>query len=157
MLAYLNLGEEASPAAMFKAMANIPLWKRDRALRNMSQEWLEVQPLLDGDTGSFTKSLIAEQKNVKEQTRTYKEYSDVIAKKYREKEIGYAELEMQMKALRALAAEAVGGEQDPVKRSKMQDRTKIYMPDFTAKLVQLEQVPEQWALEPEQEQPELAL
>ena len=139
MLAYLKLGEEASPAAMFKAMADIPLWKRDRALRNMSEEWLEVQPLLDGDTGSFTKSLIAEQKNVKEQTRTFKEYSDVIAKKYREKEIGYAELEMQMKALRALAAEAVGGEQDPVKRSKMQDRTKIYMPDFTAKLVQLEQ------------------
>ncbi len=146
LLAYMKLGEDTTPEDMFKAMGDISLWKRDRTLRHLMEEGRNTRTLLEnGNTPAFMKAFRQEREAVQAQTRTFKECSDEIAGKYRAGEIDYAELEMRMTALRALTAGTVSREQDPVKRSRLQDAAKIYVPEFDARLEQMRRERQQTA------------
>ena len=137
LLAFRKLGEEASPAELFRAAGEIPLWKKDRTLQHMMRESGNAEFLSRGDTGGFLRKYREEKAALQSQTITFKEAGEEFARRYRE-DHDYALLERRMKALRALTEDAVKHETDPVKRSRLQEQTKVYMPSLETKVAELE-------------------
>ena len=137
-MALISYGKQASPKDMFYSLGLLSRWKNNKALQLAAQDSKTMGCLANGDFYGYQDNFESKQLEEMKYTRSFKEYSDMIAKQYREKQISYAVMEKQMKVLRDLAAPQVSQETDPVKRSKLQEQAKIYMPDFLEKLKQLE-------------------
>ena len=139
VVSFVRMDREAAPEEVFRAMGNISVWKKTRALRNMMEYGRSTAyDLGQGDTTNFLKEFNEEREEVRKNTRSFKEISDEIARKFREGQLDYSGLERQMKALRADTESAVSQETDPVKRSRLREQTKVYYPAYEEKTEQLE-------------------
>ncbi len=136
-MATMSLREKASPSDMFDSLERVAKWKKDPALRLTAADKTTMGYLADGASESYESGFLAKREEAEKNSRSFKGYSDWIAMRYRKRDIDYPELELEMRAIRELTKDAVAEETDPVKRSRQQEETWIYMPDFKAKVKQL--------------------
>ncbi len=117
LLTMKKLGAEATPREFIRAAASIPRMKRDPAFLETMAEFLNRAKLSDDDPSSFiSKAAEIHEQYEKDHALSFKEHSDALAKSYRAGRIKYADFELNMKALRALAAEK---EKDSGKRDSV--------------------------------------
>ena len=113
---------------LYGVLPAIARWEKDPVLNKTLQDKKAVKALRDGTTqefeGFYQKTLEAELSK----TRSFREWSDEVAKRYRNKDITYAQLELEMSALRALA---------PGKNDNEREQQQISIGNFRSKVAEL--------------------
>ncbi len=115
---------------LFRVLPAVSRWEKDPVLNKTLQDKNAVAALRDGTPQEFEGFY---QKTVEQElskTRSFREWSDEIAKRYRNRDITYAQLELEMSALRALA---------PGKNDNEREKQQISIGDFRKKTAELEQ------------------
>ena len=115
---------------LFRVLPAVSRWAKDPVLNKTLQDKNAVAALRDGTPQEFEGFY---QKTVEQEfskTRSFREWSDEIAKRYRNRDITYAQLELEMSALRALA---------PGKNDNEREKQQISIGDFRKKTAELEQ------------------
>ena len=129
-LAFMNAEEKLPPKAMFEALSQVALLKKDRTMQMVMAQENTRDYLFNGELEYFKDQYTYQKRDeVDPNTLSFKAWSDKFAKEYRNRQISYTELEMRMNALRAAAAEA-----DPDAGPRERDSVPIYFPDYEAKL-----------------------
>ncbi len=151
-MAYMDLRKTASPEVMFRAMGLVNMHKETRSLNMAVQEQKTMDALTAGNYDAYVESYVAKQREVDEKSLSFKACSEKIAKDYRTGSLSYAQLEMRMQLLRDMTEEVVQvqlrsedarfqfqGMTEPAMRNQIRDNVKVYIPDFEAKALQLEE------------------
>ena len=106
LLTMKKLDAKATPREYIRAVISIPRMKKDPAFKTAMSD-MQIRGSLSYEDPSYFITLAAEthEQYEKDHALTFKEHSDALAKKYRAGGIKYPDFELNMKALRALAAE----------------------------------------------------
>ena len=114
---------------LYGVLPAVARWKKDPVLNKTLQDKKAVAALRDGTPQEFEGFYQKTLEQELSKTRSFREYSDEIAKRYRDRQITYAQLELEMSALRALA---------PGRNDNEKEQQQISLGDFRSKVAELE-------------------
>ena len=124
-MALSDYGKEASPKELFISLGNVSAFKNYRPLQLLAEDKTAMGYLAEGAFQNYVDSYRAKQREVEENSRSFKEYSDLFAEDYRKGKIKYTELETRMQALRACTAGV---------KPEQRDSVRVYWGDFEKEL-----------------------
>ena len=114
-MAFKDLPKEVTAAQFLDAIASIPRREKNHLLIKTMQKQEAADALRDGMTEQFDlqySKVLAEEYS---KTRPFKDFRDEITKRYNERQITYAQLDLEMSALRALTPGMNDNEREDVK------------------------------------------
>ena len=146
-MALRRIPSEGAPAKEFiNALSTVPRWEKEALLKKTMQNEAAAEAIRNGDTKQFDDAYKTVQQEELSKTRSFREWSDEIAKRYRNRDIEYAQLELEMSALRALA---------PGRNDNEREQQQISIGDFRSKVAELKK-PKTGEIDPEAYQKQLA-
>ena len=120
--------EGAAAEEFINALSTVPRWEKEALLKKTMQNEAAADAIRNGDTKQFDAFYKTVQQEELSKTRSFREWSDEIAKRYRNRDITYAQLELEMSALRALA---------PGKNDNEREQQQISIGNFRSKVAEL--------------------
>ena len=128
-MAFKDLPKEVTPEQLLNAIDTIPRREKSSVLRRAMQNKEAADSLLDGTLEAFDRSYESVIQKDRSKKVSFKEFSDEITKRYREGKLTYAQLELNMSALRAVTPGANDNERE---------NEQTYVGDFMDKVAELE-------------------
>ena len=114
-MAFKDLPKKVTAAQFLDAIASIPRREKNSLLKKTMQKQEAANALRNGVTEQFDleySKVLAEEYS---KTRPFKDFRDEITKRYNDRQITYAELDLEMSALRALTPGLNDNEREDVK------------------------------------------
>ena len=114
-MAFKDLPKKVTAAQFLDAIASIPRREKNSLLKKTMQKQEAADALRDGVTEQFDLQYAQVQAEEYSKTRSFKDFRDEITKRYNERQITYAQLDLEMSALRALTPGMNDNEREDVK------------------------------------------